>query len=60
MYVFIKALCPAGCLNGGNCSSPGICTCPTGWAGNDCRQGMMYILQTHMYTYSILRIYYVK
>ena len=30
----IKAVCLAGCLNGGNCTSSEMCTCP----GNDCRQ----------------------
>ena len=33
------AVCPAGCYNGGNCSMPGICTCLSGWTGNECRQG---------------------
>ena len=42
IYVRIsyKAVCPAGCFNGGNCSAPGICTCLTEWTGKDCRQGM--------------------
>ena len=44
MYIFIsyQAVCPAGCFNGGNCSEPGICTCPSMWTGNDCSQGMKY------------------
>ena len=32
-------MCPAGCFNGGNCTTPGICTCPSMWTGNDCTQG---------------------
>ena len=39
MFIY-KAACPVGCFNGGNCSSPGICTCPSMWSGNDCRQGI--------------------
>ena len=39
---FYTAVCPAGCFNGGNCSAPGICTCSSGWTGNECRQGMKY------------------
>ena len=38
-----KAVCPAGCFNGGNCTSPGMCTCPYGWTGNDCSQGIKYV-----------------
>ena len=41
--------CPDGCFNGGYCSSPGMCTCPPGWTGNDCRQGMIYNLHTGVY-----------
>ena len=40
LLTFYKAICPAGCFNGGNCTSPGMCTCPYGWTGNDCAQGM--------------------
>lgn len=25
------------CANGGNCTAPGICRCPPGWVGFDCR-----------------------
>ena len=34
------AVCLAGCFNGGNCTSPGMCTCSLRWTGNDCTQGM--------------------
>ena len=38
-YLFI-AHCPQGCFNGGTCTSPGRCTCATGWTGSDCRNGL--------------------
>ena len=54
-------VCPAGCFNGGYCSSPGICTCASGWTGNDCRQGMMWGLQTHICgTYSQYEMIFEK
>ena len=33
------AICTGGCLNGGTCSSPGVCTCAPGWTGSNCEQG---------------------
>ncbi|XP_029051203.2 uncharacterized protein LOC114879936 isoform X1 [Osmia bicornis bicornis] len=32
-----KPTCPAPCLNGGICTSPGRCTCPKGFTGNQCQ-----------------------
>ncbi|KAL6447722.1 hypothetical protein ACFW04_000112 [Cataglyphis niger] len=32
-----KPTCPALCLNGGICTSPGKCTCPKGYTGNQCQ-----------------------
>ncbi|XP_015432606.1 PREDICTED: uncharacterized protein LOC107188766 [Dufourea novaeangliae] len=32
-----KPTCPAPCLNGGVCTSPGRCTCPKGFTGNQCQ-----------------------
>ncbi|XP_076181703.1 epidermal growth factor-like protein slowdown [Ptiloglossa arizonensis] len=32
-----KATCPAPCLNGGVCTSPGRCTCPKGFTGSQCQ-----------------------
>ncbi|XP_077265827.1 epidermal growth factor-like protein slowdown isoform X4 [Temnothorax americanus] len=32
-----KPICPMPCLNGGICTSPGKCTCPKGYAGNQCQ-----------------------
>jgi len=38
--IFILAICHQHCYNGGTCTSPGMCTCASGWGGGDCRQGM--------------------
>ncbi|XP_024888625.1 uncharacterized protein LOC112465346 isoform X1 [Temnothorax curvispinosus] len=32
-----KPICPTPCLNGGICTSPGKCTCPKGYTGNQCQ-----------------------
>ncbi|KYN21685.1 Epidermal growth factor-like protein 7 [Trachymyrmex cornetzi] len=32
-----KPTCPMPCLNGGTCTSPGKCTCPKGFTGNQCQ-----------------------
>ncbi|KAF3421586.1 hypothetical protein E2986_06290 [Frieseomelitta varia] len=32
-----KPACPSPCLNGGTCTSPGKCTCPKGFTGNQCQ-----------------------
>ncbi len=29
--------CVQTCGNGGNCTAPGLCTCPSDWQGRDCR-----------------------
>ena len=41
-YLLISyiAVCLAGCFNGGNCTSPGVCTCSPKWTGSSCTQGM--------------------
>lgn len=36
----IVAYCSQGCYNGGNCTSPYVCTCSTGWTGGDCKIGL--------------------
>ena len=51
-------MCPAGCFNGGNCSAPGICTCPSIWTGNDCRQGIVILLYGSNY-YLIYSVCYI-
>ena len=39
IILVIIAVCSTGCYNGGNCTAPEVCTCPSEWTGNDCRQG---------------------
>ncbi|KAI4477621.1 hypothetical protein M0802_014681 [Mischocyttarus mexicanus] len=35
-----KALCYPNCMNGGNCTAPGVCSCPPGFQGPYCEGGM--------------------
>ncbi|KAJ8670399.1 hypothetical protein QAD02_001658 [Eretmocerus hayati] len=35
-----KALCYPKCMNGGNCTAPGICSCPPGFQGPYCEGGI--------------------
>ncbi|XP_071943236.1 protein kinase C-binding protein NELL2a-like [Antedon mediterranea] len=30
-------VCSPSCLNGGRCNSPGVCTCPDGYTGDQCQ-----------------------
>ena len=39
-FIGLTAMCSTGCFNGGLCTAPGVCTCPSEWTGIDCRQGM--------------------
>ena len=43
-YLFIcyEALCTLGCSNGGNCTLPEMCTCPSQWTGIDCTEGTKF------------------
>ena len=34
---FSTAICTPVCDNGGTCTSPGVCTCATGWSGSRCK-----------------------
>ena len=47
-----SAICfkPSGCLNGGFCSSPGHCSCGTGWEGLQCGQGTKHVSIVSVYT----------
>jgi len=35
-----KALCYPNCMNGGNCTAPGVCSCPLGYQGPYCEGGI--------------------
>ncbi|XP_058802105.1 protein shifted-like isoform X1 [Phymastichus coffea] len=35
-----KALCYPNCMNGGNCTAPGVCSCPPGFQGPYCEGGI--------------------
>ncbi|XP_026829302.1 protein shifted isoform X1 [Ooceraea biroi] len=35
-----KALCYPNCMNGGNCTAPGVCSCPLGYQGPFCEGGI--------------------
>ncbi|XP_070157893.1 protein shifted isoform X2 [Polyergus mexicanus] len=35
-----KALCYPKCMNGGNCTAPGVCSCPPGYQGPYCEGGI--------------------
>ncbi|XP_028982459.1 protein shifted isoform X1 [Diachasma alloeum] len=35
-----KALCYPACMNGGNCTAPGVCSCPPGFQGPNCEGGI--------------------
>lgn len=34
------AVCTPSCMNGGTCTSPGICSCAEGWSGVRCQEGI--------------------
>ena len=44
VFICYKAICRAGCFNGGNCTSPEMCTCTSQWTGNNCTQGMKFYI----------------
>ena len=37
------AVCTPQCLNGGNCTEPGVCNCTMEWMGNHCEQGLQLL-----------------
>lgn len=41
----ISAVCAPVCANGGTCTSPGVCSCVSGWSGTRC--GTCKTLPTH-------------
>jgi len=43
-HVFFIAVCISCCRNGGRCIFPGHCSCPSGWTGRCCEEGMEEML----------------
>ena len=36
LEIHATAICTPECENGGTCTSPGVCTCASGWSGSRC------------------------
>ena len=47
LLLFFLANCNPGCENGGICSGPNVCDCPTGYSGNRCHTRMLHISVAH-------------
>ena len=54
-----SALCNPGCLNGGSCIRPNVCSCPVGYTGPTCETGMCLnkILGREVYRRSTLLLH---
>ena len=44
MSSFSTAVCSDSCNHCTECTSPGTCTCDSGWTGSDCCKGMNKLL----------------
>ena len=51
-FILFLAVCELLCLNGGICSSPGICTCLAGWTGSACNEGNHVCMDTAWILYN--------
>ncbi len=40
----LSAVCNPGCINGGECTSPGVCTCNSNWTDATCSTRMLFFL----------------
>jgi len=49
-HTFLTAICDPLCLNGGQCTAPGVCQCRSGWSGHHCQQGSIPVLVCHFLT----------
>ena len=43
------AICTPACMNGGTCSSPGVCTCTSDWSGVRCGDRELLKLNSTLY-----------
>ena len=50
---FFVAQCSQGCING-ICTSPGVCSCYSGWSGYSCEKGIII----HLWLYFIRKIHH--
>lgn len=56
-YCFVciyTAVCTPQCLNGGNCTEPGVCNCTMEWMGDHCEQGKSIVVPILACTLSTL------
>ena len=53
VFLFELVKCTPSCQNGGVCSRPNVCDCPTGYSGNRCQTSML----PKIILYQILYIY---
>ena len=38
--IYVSAVCTSACRNGGTCTAPNRCSCPTAWTGSTCTTRM--------------------
>lgn len=65
-FVLFSAVCNQTCLNGGLCTSPGICTCRKGYVGASCEQDLdecaagLHTCKSYSYCVNMPGWYYCK
>ena len=51
MPVLILAVCDTSCENGGTCTAPDTCECLDGYSGDQCENGMIYLLYEYFHVF---------